>query len=49
MAARQDVKRLPPRYSRLILLLNEKNRTDLIVKAASDPEYREALYKEYGI
>ena len=31
------------------LLLNEKNRTDLIVKAASDPEYREALYKEYGI
>ena len=26
------------RYSRLILLLNEKNRTDLIVKAASDPE-----------
>ena len=37
------------RYSRLILLLNEKNRTDLIVKAASDPEYREALYKEYGI
>ncbi len=37
------------RYSRLILLLNAKNRTDLIVKAASDPEYREALYKEYGI
>ena len=37
------------RYSRLILLLNKKNRTDLIVKAASDPEYREALYKEYGI
>ena len=37
------------RYSRLILLLDEKNRTDLIVKAASDPEYRESLYKEYGI
>lgn len=37
------------RYSRLILLLNEDNRTDLIIKIASDPEYREALYKEYGI
>lgn len=37
------------RYSRLILMLNEINRTDLIVKAASDPEYRESLYKEYGI
>ena len=37
------------RYSRLILILNEMNRTDLIVKAASDPEYRESLYKEYGI
>lgn len=37
------------RYSRLILLLNEKNRTDLIIKAASDPEYLETLYREYGI
>lgn len=37
------------RYSRLILLLSEDNRTDLIIKIASDPEYREALYKEYGI
>ena len=36
------------RYSRLILLLNEKNRTDLIIKAASDPEYLETLYREYG-
>ena len=37
------------RYSRLILLLDRDKRTDLIVRIASDPEYREALYKEYGI
>lgn len=37
------------RYSRLILLLNDKNQTDQIIKAASDPEYREALYRKYGI
>ena len=37
------------RYSRLILLLNEKKQTDLIVKAASDPEYREMLYRKYHI
>lgn len=37
------------RYSRLILLLNEDNRGDQIVKIAADPEYREALYKEYSI
>lgn len=37
------------RYSRLILLLNEENRGDQIVKIAADPEYREALYKEYNI
>ena len=35
------------RYSRLILLLTNKN--DLIVKIASDPQYREELYKQYGI
>ncbi len=37
------------RYSRLILLLNQDNRADQIIKIASDPEYREALYKEYKI
>ena len=37
------------RYSRLILLLNERKQTDLIVRAAADPAYREKLYKEYGI
>ena len=37
------------RYSRLILILSKENRNDLIVKIASDPEYREALYKQYGI
>ena len=37
------------RYSRLILKLTEENKTDLLIKTASDPEYRETLYKEYGI
>lgn len=31
------------RYSRLILLLSKEQKKDLIVKAASDPEYREEL------
>ena len=37
------------RYSRLILILSKENRNDLIIKMASDPEYREELYKQYGI
>ena len=37
------------RYSRLILLLTKENKNDLIVKIASDPQYREELYKQYGI
>ena len=37
------------RYSRLILKLTEDNKTNLLIKTASDPEYRETLYKEYGI
>ena len=37
------------RYSRLILLLTKENKNDLIVKIASDPKYREELYKQYGI
>ena len=37
------------RYSRLILLLNKENKNDLIIRIASDPEYREELYKKYGI
>ena len=28
------------RYSRLILLLSKEQKEDLIIKAASDPEYR---------
>ena len=36
------------RYGRLILKLSEENKTDLLVKTASDPVYREALYKKYG-
>lgn len=37
------------RYGRLILKLSEENKTDLLVKTASDPVYREALYKKYGL
>ena len=37
------------RYSRLILLLDHDRKGDLIVKAASDPVFREALYKKYKI
>ena len=37
------------RYSRLILILSKENKTDLLVRSASDPEYREELFKEYGI
>ena len=37
------------RYSRLILLLSKEQKEDLIVKAASDPEYREELYKKYDL
>ena len=42
-------KQASERYSRLILLLSKENKNDLIIKVASDPEYREALYKQYGI
>ncbi len=42
-------KQAAERYSRLILLLSKENKNDLIVKIASDPEYRESLYKQYGI
>ena len=42
-------KRASERYSRLILILSQENKDDLIVKIASDPEYRETLYKKYGI
>ena len=37
------------RYGRLILKLSEEKKTDLLVKTASDPAYRESLYKKYGI
>ena len=37
------------RYSRLILLLSKEQKEDLIVKAASDPDYREELYKKYNL
>ncbi|MBM6947213.1 hypothetical protein [Mordavella massiliensis] len=37
------------RYSRLILLLDQEKKPELIIKAASDPEYRESLYRKYGI
>ena len=37
------------RYSRLILLLSKEQKEDLIIKAASDPEYLEELYKKYKL
>ena len=37
------------RYSRLILILSKEKKDDLIIRIASDPEYREELYKKYGI
>ena len=37
------------RYNRLILLLNKEQKEDLIIKAASDPEYLEELYKKYNL
>ena len=37
------------RYSRLILILSKEKKDNLIIKIASDPEYREELYKKYGI
>ncbi len=37
------------RYSRLILLLSKEQKEDLIVKAASGPEYLEELYKKYDL
>lgn len=37
------------RYSRLILLLSKEQKENLIVKAASDPRYREELYKKYNL
>ena len=48
-AVEQGVEKGENRYSRLILLLTKEKKTDLIVKIASDPEFREELYKEYGL
>lgn len=43
------LERASERYSKLILILSKENKNDLIIKIASDPEYREVLYKQYGI
>lgn len=43
------LERASERYSKLILILSKENKNDLIIKIASDPEYREELYKQYGI
>lgn len=37
------------RYSSLILLLSSEKKEDQIIKAASDPSYREQLYQKYGL
>jgi len=36
-------------FNKLVLLLSKDNRLDDIVKAASNPEYLNELYQEYGI
>ena len=43
------LERASERYSKLILILSKENKNDLIIKIASDPEYREELYKQYGL
>ena len=42
-------KQASERYSRLILILSKEKKDDLIIKIASDPEYREEMYGKYGI
>lgn len=42
-------KQASERYSRLILILSKEKKDDLIIKIASDPEYREEMYRKYGI
>ena len=37
------------RYNRLILCLDKEGKTSLLVKAASDPELLERLFREYNI
>lgn len=37
------------RYSKLILILDKEKKHDLIIKIASDPDFREELYRKYGI
>ena len=37
------------RYSKLILILDKEKKNDLIIKVASDPDFREELYRKYGI
>ena len=37
------------RMNRLVQLLSEQNRLADIVKAASDSEYQEALFKEFNL
>ena len=43
------LERASERYSKLSLILSKENKNDLIIKIASDPEYREELYKQYGL
>ncbi len=45
----QGERQASERYSRLILILSQENKTDQIIRIASDPAYREALYRQYGI
>lgn len=37
------------RYSKLLIKLTEEGKTNEILKVAQDSEFREKLYKEYGL
>lgn len=43
------VKKGENRYSQLILKLSELGLSELLVKAASDSDYRDSLYMKYNI
>ena len=43
------IDRAEDRMARLSLFLVEANRTEDLVKAVSDPTYRDQLFKEFGL
>lgn len=45
----QGMEKAEQRYSRLVKLMNEDKRLELLAKAAEDPELLHKLYEEYGL